>query len=349
MKYDYIIVGQGLCGSLLSYELMKRGKQCIVYDPHDLPGASVVACGLINPVTGKRFVRSWWYDKLLEKALETYEHLGTLLGSNPIRTHQLYHIFSSEADRSAFCSREDDELHLMDLDMALYPFRAPYGVGRIAPCFSIHTSALLEGWKTELNRQNLMCHEPFDWQQLELTADSVRYKNIEAQKLICCGGASDAHNPFFKNLPFSLNKGEAIVVSLPLTDQQTIIQEKYKLVPLGEGLFWVGSSFEWSFDSARPGEAFRAAVEAWLRNDLHLDFSVVQHGAAIRPSTIDYRPFVGLHPAQSTIGIFNGMGTKGFLLAPLFACHFADFLCQGTPLPPEVNLTRFAKALMRHR
>ena len=34
-KYDYLIVGAGLYGAVMAYELGKRGKKCLVIDRRD--------------------------------------------------------------------------------------------------------------------------------------------------------------------------------------------------------------------------------------------------------------------------------------------------------------------------
>ena len=39
--------------------------------------------------------------------------------------------------------------------------------------------------------------------------------------------------------------------------------------------------------------------------------------------------------------IFNGLGTKGYLLAPKLAEEFVDYLLNGTALLEEMNIKRF--------
>ena len=41
--------------------------------------------------------------------------------------------------------------------------------------------------------------------------------------------------------------------------------------------------------------------------------------------------------------IFNGLGSRGVLLAPWCAQHLTDHLFKGVPLDPEVDLERFAE------
>ncbi|MCW3126932.1 MAG: dependent oxidoreductase, partial [Bacteroidetes bacterium] len=75
-----------------------------------------------------------------------------------------------------------------------------------------------------------------------------------------------------------------------------------------------------------------------LYKTLHVPFEVVYHGAGVRPSTKYRRPFIGFHPDQAHIGIFNGMGTKGMSLAPYWAEHFAEHIVNGSALSEEVDI-----------
>ena len=41
MKYDYLIVGSGLFGSVFAYEMTKRGKKCLVIEKRNHVGGNV--------------------------------------------------------------------------------------------------------------------------------------------------------------------------------------------------------------------------------------------------------------------------------------------------------------------
>lgn len=75
MKIDYLIIGQGLAGSLLAWELIQRQKKVFIVD-NNQSNASLVAAGLINPVTGMRFVKSTEVDHLLPSAYTYYQKLS---------------------------------------------------------------------------------------------------------------------------------------------------------------------------------------------------------------------------------------------------------------------------------
>ena len=41
MNYDYLIVGSGLFGSIIAYEMTKKGKKCLVIEKRDHIGGNV--------------------------------------------------------------------------------------------------------------------------------------------------------------------------------------------------------------------------------------------------------------------------------------------------------------------
>jgi glycine/D-amino acid oxidase-like deaminating enzyme len=57
---------------------------------------------------------------------------------------------------------------------------------------------------------------------------------------------------------------------------------------------------------------------------------------------------LGFHPAQARLGIFNGLGTKGVMIAPYFARQFAQVLCATGTIEDEVNIKRFKKRYEQH-
>ncbi|MCD8528664.1 MAG: hypothetical protein LRY27_01495 [Chitinophagales bacterium] len=80
--YDYLIVGQGLAGSMLAFELLKQKKTVFIIDQGSGINASRQAIGLINPITGKRFVKSWKTDQLLPFLKNYYTNLENSFASH---------------------------------------------------------------------------------------------------------------------------------------------------------------------------------------------------------------------------------------------------------------------------
>ncbi len=80
MKVDYIIVGQGVAGTFLSYYLMEQGQSVLVIDQPQIHTPSRIAAGIMNPVTGRRLVTVWKAEEILEYAPLAYEAIGKKLG-----------------------------------------------------------------------------------------------------------------------------------------------------------------------------------------------------------------------------------------------------------------------------
>jgi hypothetical protein len=49
---------------------------------------------------------------------------------------------------------------------------------------------------------------------MHLTDEGVEYNGISAKKIIFCDGISSTANPWFSLLPFSANKGEALIIAV---------------------------------------------------------------------------------------------------------------------------------------
>jgi len=67
---------------------------------------------------------------------------------------------------------------------------------------------------------------------------------------------------------------------------------------------------------------------------------VIEQNAGIRPTTFDRRPFIGEHPQLKRNYILNGLGTKGYMLAPLLAKELVAHILHDEKLDPEVSLNR---------
>ena len=351
MTVDYIIIGQGLCGSWLSYYMMKAGKKVFVIDEAATYSSTKVASGIINPVTGRRIVRTWRIEELLPFALDAYTRLGAALDTNIVTQTSVLDFHPTLQMQDAFNSRlpvETEYLHSYDDEQRWKSFfNFHYSIGEVAPCLLIDLHNLLDGWRSKLKEADALVEEPFNWADCTINDDHVVYRNYNAEKIFCCEGVAGFTNPYFKNLPYSHMKGEALIVSIPGLPTTHIYKHGLSIVPWQGGLFWVGSSYEWKFEHLQSTTLFRQRCEAFLQQFVKLPYSIVDHIAADRPANMERRPFVGLHPRHPAVGILNGMGTKGCSLAPLFANQLVQHLVDNSPLYADADVARFAGALNR--
>ena len=351
MKTEFIIIGQGISGTWLSYYLQKEKKSFLVIDNNQQNASSRIAAGIINPVTGRRIVKTWMINELLNHLIPAYEELGKELQINTITQKNLIDFHPTPQMKLAFQDRinEDDQFLKKPGDEKIFSnyFHSDFGFGEVNPCYMINLQEILSAWRKKLIENNQLLEETFDHSNLIYAVEKIRYKNIEADKIIFCDGSNSFSHPLFKNLPFSLNKGEVLILESNEIPSTHIFKKGMTLAPLGEHSFWVGSNYLWNFTDEHPTKEFRDQTELFLKKWIKVPFTIIDHKAAIRPANIERRPFVGFHPQNNNIGILNGMGTKGCSLAPYFAKQLVAHFIHNKEINPEVDLKRFSIILAR--
>lgn len=387
-SYDYIIIGQGISGTVLSWQLVQAGQRVLVYDDGRPGTASRTAAGIINPVSGRRFELAWLYDIIYPEAERCYRAMEKELGITCFHERDIWNVWPSAQMRDAFeravkefeSNRGGAEApHFNEVaagadpqpvippagavppsggdtpQSASYMFRPaapryegllhqPHGAGIIKGA-NVQLNHLLPAWREWLLRRDMLREERFDISILELKEGSVLYKGVSARAVIFCEGVESPANPYFAGLRFLPNKGEVLLVEIPELITTDIIKKSITLVPQNGHTYWAGATFSWDYADALPGAAARASLESSLQQLLYVPYTVKDHIAAVRPSGMDRRPFVGMHPRFPQLGIFNGMGSKGCSLAPWAAGRFCRYLLQGEPLRPEIDIKRYFNAL----
>ncbi len=349
MQTDYIIVGQGICGTFLSWELEKLGASCLLIDDNYPATSSRVAAGVINPVTGRRIVRTWMIETLLPFALNAYNELGKVLNIDAIRETPIINLFPTPQMRNAFIERLGEEGEYLELahdDHVFDPWLDyHFGHGQIRPAYTVQLPVLLTSYRNKLEKENKLITGSFDSGEFVTGTNGVSWNGIKAKAIIFCDGIASATRPFFEKLPFALNKGEALLVKIKELPQNFVYKKAITLVPLGHDYFWAGASHEWDYTDALPTKEFKAKtmrqLQAWLKVPVVLEAEL----ASVRPATLERRPFVGMHPHMPAVGILNGMGTKGCSLAPYFAMQFAKHLVEGSAIQPDAAIQRFNRIL----
>lgn len=350
MKTGTIIIGQGISGTFLSWFLQQSGQDFVIIDNHKSNASSRVAAGLINPVTGRRVVKVWMDDVLLPFAEQAYTQIGAYLKVHVLDKKKIIDFFPNPFMKESFLKKlalKEDYIALSEDEHFLKEyFHYEFGSGIIYPGYVVHLSNILPAWKDHLLSKRLLIQETFDAAELNATADRVFYKNITADRIIFCDGADGIHNKYFSLLPFALNKGEALIIEAPALPHEHIYKKSMILAPVAEkGFYWAGTNYIWDFEDENPTEAYRKSTEQLLKNWLKVPFKIVEHRAAIRPATVERRPFAGFHPVHQNVGILNGMGTKGCSLAPYFAHRLCGHILHKTPLEKEADISRFTRIL----
>jgi len=345
MNVDTLIVGQGLAGTLLSYFHLQHHKSFIVFDVHDRMSASAHSSGVVNPITGRRFVKSWLIDQLLPFAEATYKDLEKLLSVSLVSTQNVKKIIHSVKeinDISALAGTSELLDYIPSVNLQFLPhdvFHNPYGYCNIERSFRVDIQLLLSTYRALLTSKSLLKEDVFNYDQLDLSAS--RYGNITFKKIVFCEGYKNIENPFFKYLPVIPNKGQYLLLDQMENAILSTITGAGIISPMGDKKLYAGATYEWKFEDEEPTDEGLLFLKSNIDSLIRTPYQIYKHKSGIRPTSPDRRPFLGIHPVHKNLSILNGFGAKGTSLAPYFGQELYAHLWHNKPLHRDVNLNRF--------
>lgn len=330
MHVDFIIVGQGIAGSLLSFELLTAGKTVLVIDREDKYSASRMASAVINPLVARKWTVATDWPQYKEDAYPTYRRMEQLLGVELLHEQSLVVLDVEGVSRSSFI----DQLSLLNPYLSAEPcmdlqhfFRVPQ-LGRVHPVYTVDALLLLDSWRDYLRANNAFMDDLFRYDHLYCMPDVFRYEAYTASAVIFCEGVKSRNNPFFENLPFTANRGDVLLLSIPGLPADYAFQLPLRLVPHHQsGLFWYGSNYVWQYDHLEPDMQWRAGVEGELERVLTLPFKTEVHYVAERPTTAGQQILFRQHSLYKNLYLLNGLGTRGFSAGPYWARYVRECLC----------------------
>jgi len=345
-KIDFIIVGQGLAGSILVLELLKQNKTVLVIDNADMSQCSRVAAGIYNPIVFKRLTQSWMADKTLPAMFEFFEDAEKLLIAKLIHQTKIARVFANEQEEILWKKKAVNELSEF-ISAEIHPAKNEYeflknNCGFVTKAGFVDVPEFLEHTKEHLVKSDSFFKGTFNYNDVTIKEDEIQYQNFVCDRLIFCEGHLATQNPFFRNLKFKPAKGEVLTIYCEELKTNSIINKDFFILPLPEAhCFKVGATYNWlDLSDVISDEAKNTLVEK-INSVVPFPYKIIKQQAGVRPATIDRRPIVGMHPAHKNIGVFNGFGTKAVMLAPYFAKHFCNFMFLNQELFLDVDLKRF--------
>jgi glycine/D-amino acid oxidase-like deaminating enzyme len=343
---DFLIIGQGLAGSLLAWELMQRGCKVVIVDNGE-ENASQVAAGLINPVTGMRFVKSADVDTLLPTAKHCYSQLTDFFQQAFYIEKPMLRLFRSDSEYKNAAKRltnPDYSAYLGDIhspgntsDTPLTPF----GFLEQQQTGYLLTRPLLNSLKAFFIDHNSYRQADFDYRDIQFEP-SLRWQDISPKQIIFCEGYQATQNPWFSWLPFQPVKGEILTLEHQSSMPDKILIYGNWLIPLNGHRIRIGATFDrenLNTQTTEQGKNDLLNALSQVSPDLS-HVTLIDQQAHIRPCTLDKHPFIGSHPTHKQLAIFNGFGAKGSLQIPWHSQRFADVLLNGSPLPRTCNIQR---------
>lgn len=346
MQQNYLILGQGLAGSMLAWRLINAGEQVLVLDNAHRSSSSTVAAGLINPLAGMRFSRPEFTEQWLKSALSLYKEFADIFDIEVYVKKDMARLFRSEKQKK-FYQRQIEcpgsEQFLGETFEDLTNIQTPHGGFDQFNTGYIHTRPLLEALKQWLIKQDAYREVHIDYSDIQTIGDRIKIKEYEADHLIFCEGYKAMHNPWFDHLPYTPDKGEMFTLEGSLSIPDKIINGPHWIVPLGENRYRFGSTHEHTrlneIPDADKTEEMHAGLAALV--DTHDQVQVAGHIAGVRPATRDRMPLLGSHSQYPQLHIFNGFGARGSMTIPWYSQAFSQHLLKNIEIPQEADIKRF--------
>ncbi|OAB79769.1 NAD(P)/FAD-dependent oxidoreductase [Cochleicola gelatinilyticus] len=343
---DYIIVGLGIAGVAFCEQLQKHKKSFVVID-HNARSSTAVSGGVFNPVVLKRFTKAWNASQHLDVAVPFYENIAKKLKVPFIESTPVLRIFNTvEEQNDWFVASDKNELAAY-LSSEVVPnsnpsIKAKHGFGKVIGSGRIFPKQLLETYRSYLKENDQLVSEAFQYELLVSETNYLQYKAISASKIVFCEGASVVKNPFFPTSFLIGNKGEYLIIHAPTLQLEEILKGPLFIIPLGEDRYKVGATYSREDYSHHPTSEAKEQISTKLKKMISCPFKVIDQVAGVRPTTKDRKPLLGALPADSKKIFFNGLGTRGILMAPLLSEILYNYTEMDMRLPSEIDITRLA-------
>ncbi|MFT7419433.1 MAG: glycine/D-amino acid oxidase-like deaminating enzyme [Arcticibacterium sp.] len=347
MVLDFLIVGQGLAGTCLAHQLSSQGKSFKILQNNALPSSSKVAGGMFNPVTGKRLALTWKQEELFDYMQLFYRGLEQKLKAKFLHIIPIYRPYKNENQKSQFV-KAIEKKNISHLVSSVEPLpcledliEGPIGGILTKQSGRLDVPEFLKASTQFFNSMNAIKEGHFDSGKLRIKSESVEYQNQTFKNVVFCQGIHSEENILFNWLPLRLVKGETLDVSLEGKSIDLIVNQGSWLMPLDEGKYKMGSTYDWDNLNVDVTAEAREGILEKTANFLKCKPKVLAQFAGIRPAVIDRRPIIGSHPKYKNVFILNGLGTKGVSLAPLMAKYLLEHILEGKEIDSESTINRF--------
>lgn len=334
---EFTIVGWGIAGATMAWQLYLKNIKFNVYDSTE-NHSSTVAAGIVNPIVFKRLTKSWNADLLMPYAEHFYNVIESELKLTFIEKKKIYKLFSSFEDENNWMVKQQDDRfskYLMPIKNETIKYaRADFGYGVVNTFGNMNTTLFLEKSKLFFKSKGINFIDSF-YDYNSAISDN--------KHIVFCEGSAINNNPFFGELPLKPTHGEVIIIETDEFKFDHVLNKNMFVVHLKDNLYKVGATYNWDLTEPVCTEKAKETLVEKLSQITDFKYKIVDQKAGIRPTVKDRRPLLGTHNKQSNLHVFNGLGTKGVMIAPYYSEQLLNSIIDNQPLDVEVDIKRFEK------
>jgi D-amino-acid dehydrogenase len=347
---DVVVIGGGLVGTSMAYELVTAGASTVLVDRGDPGRATDAGAGILSPETGQD-ADSATFDIGIAAARHYQSLIARLADDGATDT-------GFAVTGSLFVSIGPGEDQYMEQAVRLIRQRSPVveeidpsEVPHLFPPLGPVRRALFNpvGRRVDGRALNAALREAAVSRGLRVVEAGATGLDIDSERrtvrgvmtaeglvpagaVALAGGAwtTELAGAFEVDLPVAPLKGQIIHLSLPGTNSERwpIVQPVlgFYLVPWSDGRVACGGTLEAEagYDHRPTAHGVHQLLRECLRTAPGLgEATVVETRVGFRPSSADGRPIVGTVPGWTNAFVATGHGTEGLLLGPVSAAIVA--------------------------
>jgi len=333
-KGTHIILGQGIAGSTLAWQLHWAGYSVHIVDRAEPGSASRIAAGLITPITGRRFTKAADFDENWTYAQQFYQRVEGTVNERLLEMKPAVRIFSHPEEKEYFqreraeSLRDETEL-IRDTEATIVGFRMLKAARlRVLDYLRVTRDYFRSRGEYEEAEVNVN-------RDIVLKEDGVKLLNPpkEGERLFFCQGYQAEANRWFPRIPDAPSRGEILKVRIRGRTDQRVIHGRHWLAPAwqqGNGKdnqeYLVGATYDREDLTAGVTDQGRAELEKGLREITGEEAEILEQQVAIRAGTTQRRAVFRIHPEFPQLAILNGLGSKASLWAPVAARRLFELL-----------------------
>lgn len=344
---DLLIVGQGIAGTVLAWESLRRGLRVRIVDDAQTSSASKVAAGLVTPISGQRLTVLPHFDEFWKEAVATYRFIEHETGTQLWNEQSALRVWRSEKEFSkyhpALSARLQTYVHKIFPPSSFPSIYDPWGSFEMAPAARLNMQELLVRSRARWLDDGYLQQDAVDPNELCVRSTHVEVPRLQvraAHAVFCTGIWHRGYPGALGAVRLRPNQGDILSIRTSKGPAQTVHCGIW-VSPDGPDAYLLGATYRWEPEfSNSPRAVDREFLMEAVGKLIAEPVEVLEHRSAFRPASLDQRPIMGCFDEERRIGVLNGLGSRGTLQAPRCAKLLLDLLLHATPVPASFRWDR---------
>jgi glycine oxidase len=331
--FDVLIIGQGIAGSCLAYQLLQNGFSVAIIDNGHKQSASKISAGFMQHVFGKFMTMNPLIEECFDYSIRFYQDLEKEFNQSFIQCLDVQRILNDTQ-----VNIWNKKKHIKPYDHFLSESLSSEKTTIIKHNAVVDSTLLLTCFRDFFKSNHILYSSEFASEKISVHNDFIDYESLKAKQLIFCTGSLLSDNPYLTGLPFANVKGDTLTIELQDKQFRNAYQKDYCFVPHSH-TFRVGANYDKTLCLAPTKTGYDLLTQ--FINDLPIPaYNVLCQHSGIRCVLADNLPIMGIHPKNNKLGFFGALSSRGFITAP----YLSHIWSKTFPLHnrQELSLSRFA-------